>query len=52
MCYLDKKRAMVVGLGSIGGEIAKKLHYGFNMKVIGVKWNPEFIPEDLKGVVC
>lgn len=36
---MSKKKALIVGLGSIGGEIAKKCHYGFNMKVIGIKRN-------------
>lgn len=39
MGYLYGKKALVIGLGGIGSEIAKKLHYGFNVNVTGVKRN-------------
>jgi len=37
---------MIIGLGGIGSEIARKLHYGFNVKVIGVKKNKNTVEED------
>ena len=36
---MSNKNALIIGLGSIGGEIAKKCYYGFNMNIIGVKRN-------------
>lgn len=46
--YLHGKKAMIVGLGSIGQEIARKLYFGFGVKSIGVKREVSSVPEDVK----
>jgi len=38
---------LIIGLGSIGGETAKKFHYGFGCKVTGVKRNIKNVPKEL-----
>jgi phosphoglycerate dehydrogenase-like enzyme len=35
----------IVGMGGIGSETARRLHYGFNMRVMGTDAKPLFKPE-------
>ena len=47
---LFDKKVLIVGLGGIGGEVAKKFHYGFSSNIYGVKNNIKKIPKDLQFV--
>ena len=49
--HLYNKKAVVIGLGEIGSEIARKCHYGFSMNVIGVKRNPATVCANM-NVCC
>ena len=42
------KTLTIVGYGDIGADVAKKAKIGFDMKVIGVKKNPDSTSEEAK----
>jgi phosphoglycerate dehydrogenase-like enzyme len=42
---LYKKTIGIVGMGGIGSETARRLHYGFNMQVLGTDPKPMHKPE-------
>lgn len=57
---IENKIVLIVGVGSIGTEIARKCKYGFNMKVYGIKRDiskkPDYVDEiyeldNLKDIV-
>ena len=50
MDTLNDKKGLIIGFGSIGTEIAKKCHYGFNMQITGLKKNPEKISSEQKKI--
>lgn len=42
---LYKKTILIVGMGGIGSETARRLHYGFNMRVLATDAKPMHKPE-------
>ena len=40
-----KKTIVIVGMGGIGSETARRLHYGFNMRVLATDPKPMHKPE-------
>ncbi len=40
-----------MGLGSIGGFVAKKFYYGFGMEVVGVKRNVNKVDPEIRKCV-
>ena len=48
---MSYKKAIIIGLGSIGSAIAKKCYYGFDMKITGVKNNVNHLNKDMEDVI-
>lgn len=47
---LEEKKGLILGLGSIGSLLAKKLHYGFSLKLTVVKKNINILKKDLNFI--
>ena len=47
----SEKTMGIVGYGDIGANCAKVAKNGFNMRVLGLKRNPETVSEDLRKYV-